>query len=212
MATASWAAPDMAMLDSSAAPCLAYTPRRPKDIFQFEQRTATMSITHGLGLTGPEPVIPGTMPLGESHAEDARFATLSHGSDASGALAELRLTQMQALQQRFRNDLQSVCSLASLHGSRAEEVASEAGFQAVGRRAMALAALYDELLCSGAQSIGTMARIRAGSSHIGAVWLSRLTGFWLPLVSCALNPSDSGFTAPSISGLFAGLPGVCTNL
>ena len=58
----------------------------------------------------------------------------------------------------------------------------------------------------------TMARIRARSSHIGAVWLSRLTGFRLPLVSCALNPSDSGFAVPSISGLFGGLPGVCTNL
>ena len=29
---------------------------------------------------------------------------------------------------------------------------------------------------------------------------------------CALNPSDSGLAAPSISGLFASLPEVCTNL
>lgn len=33
-----------------------------------------------------------------------------------------------------------------------------------------------------------------------------------PMTECALNPSDSGFVAPSISGLFVGLPGVCTNL
>ena len=31
-------------------------------------------------------------------------------------------------------------------------------------------------------------------------------------VGCALNPSDSGLAAPSISGLFLGLPEVCTNL
>ncbi len=31
-------------------------------------------------------------------------------------------------------------------------------------------------------------------------------------VGCALTPSDSGLAAPSISGLFQGLPEVCTNL
>jgi two-component sensor histidine kinase len=87
-----------------------------------------MMITTGLGLAGPAPVAPGT--------------------DASGALAVRRLTQIRALQQRFRNDLQSVCSLASLYGARADGIASEAGFRAVGRRAMALSALYDELMCN----------------------------------------------------------------
>ncbi|MGI4942579.1 MAG: histidine kinase dimerization/phosphoacceptor domain -containing protein [Janthinobacterium lividum] len=114
-----------------------------------------MSTTHELGLTGPEPVASGTAPLGKGYAEDARFATLSHGSDASGAFAELRMTQVQALQQRFRNDLQSMCGLASWHGSRADGIASEAGFKAIGRRAMALAALYDDLLCNaGVGSVG----------------------------------------------------------
>ena len=34
----------------------------------------------------------------------------------------------------------------------------------------------------------------------------------LPHVGCALNPSDPGFAAPSISGLSVRLPEVCTNL
>lgn len=95
---------------------------------------------------GSAPLAHGTAPLGEGNVDAARFAALSH---ASGALAQLRLTQMRTLQQRFRNDLQSVCSLASWHGSRADGIASEAGFKAVGRRVMALAALYDELLYGG---------------------------------------------------------------
>lgn len=114
-----------------------------------------MMTTHQLGLAGLAPVAPGIVPLGEGHAEAARFAALRCAPDASSALAELRLTQMRALQQRFRNDLQSLCSLASLHGSRADGLTSEAGFKSVSRRAMALAALYDELMCStGAGSVG----------------------------------------------------------
>ena len=66
--------------------------------------------------------------------------------EAASALADLRLAQMRALRHRFRNDLQSVCSLASFHGRRADGLASEAGFASIGRHAMALGALYEEML------------------------------------------------------------------
>ncbi len=58
----------------------------------------------------------------------------------------------------------------------------------------------------------TMARIRARSSHIGVVRLSCHVRPSLSWVGCALNPSDSGQAAPSISGIFPGLPEVCTKL
>ena len=78
-------------------------------------------------------------------AEAIRFGSPGRTPEAASALAELRLAQMRA------NDLQSVCSLAAFHARRADGPASEAGFAGISRRAMALAALYEELLRGGGE-------------------------------------------------------------
>lgn len=110
-----------------------------------------MSITYE---PGSVPATPPIALMSEDHAEAARFIALSRTSASSVALAGLQLTQMQALQHRIRNDLESLCSLASFHADRADGIASEAGFDAVGRRAMVLATLYEELLrCEGVETV-----------------------------------------------------------
>ena len=99
----------------------------------------------------PRPVQPSRSAGTAALAADGPFAAVQPGGpgctpEAASALAELRLAQMRALRHRFRNDLQSMCSLASFHARRADGLASEAGFAGIGRRAIALAALYEELL------------------------------------------------------------------
>ena len=99
----------------------------------------------------PRPVQPSRSAGTAALAADGPFAAVQPGGpgctpEAASALAELRLAQMRALRHRFRNDLQSMCSLALFHARRADGLASEAGFAGIGRRAIALAALYEELL------------------------------------------------------------------
>jgi two-component sensor histidine kinase len=60
--------------------------------------------------------------------------------DADAATALLR-----EIEYRTRNDLQSIASLAEIASRRTNDPFAQAGFAAIGRRVMAVAALYDHL-------------------------------------------------------------------
>jgi two-component sensor histidine kinase len=63
--------------------------------------------------------------------------------------AEILLSEMK---HRTRNDLQSIASFAALQSRRTGDLMAKVGFEEIGRRAFALAALYDHLLQLGARS------------------------------------------------------------
>ena len=142
-------------------------------------------------------------------------STVHRPPDAATALAELRLTQMRALRHRFRNDLQSVCSLAALHGSRADGLASQSGFDAVGRRATALAALYDELLCSeGVEAIdfasylaALCGRLAAAESPTGTRLALHVVGGAVWSAALALQSHTASALGTALAALIASVGG-----
>ena len=128
-----------------------------------------MSASQELRPAKPGVSVRNAAPLVDSPSEAVSLSSFGRPPETAAATAELRLRQMLALQHRICNDLQSVCSLASFHAGRADGLASEAGFAAIGRRAMALAALYDELLRrTGADSVNFASYLAALCGRLAA--------------------------------------------
>lgn len=67
-------------------------------------------------------------------------------SEASGDMAGMLLGEMR---HRIRNDMQWIASLALIEGRRSHDPTVRAGFEAIARRAEALAPLYDHLIPGG---------------------------------------------------------------
>ena len=84
--------------------------------------------------------------LAEAVDRSVRMDGVQAAQRDKAALAEQRGVLLRELQHRVRNDLQLVQSLATIEGRRAADPSAKAGFDAIGRRVMALAALYDHLL------------------------------------------------------------------
>ena len=77
------------------------------------------------------------------------FAALQQAYEDKAALAEEQQVRMQELLHRVRNDLQRVHVLASRSAGQATDTESAAGFDAIGRQVLSMAALYDHLLGAG---------------------------------------------------------------
>jgi len=84
-------------------------------------------------------------PKTRQHASRA----LHRADEDRAALARGQQVMMQELLHRVRNDLQLVHSLATRSAGRAADTASAADFDAIGRRVLSMAELYDHLLGAG---------------------------------------------------------------
>lgn len=82
-------------------------------------------------------------------AHQAVGAARQQACEGKAALAGEQQVRLQELLHRVRNDLQRVHVLASRSAMRAADAESAAGFDAIGRQVLSMAALYDHLLGAG---------------------------------------------------------------
>lgn len=80
------------------------------------------------------------------------------GPNARGRDPDAAAALVLEIEHRTRNDLQSIASLAGIASRRTDDPFAQAGFAAIGRRVMAVAALYDHLLRA-----GSAAQVELGS-------------------------------------------------
>lgn len=86
--------------------------------------------------------------LGRAVARNREREAMRLANDALAMQVEETRTLLRELSHRVRNDLQMLEAQCGLCARAAAEPTSRAGFTAIGRRVMALAALYDHLLIS----------------------------------------------------------------